>query len=165
MLVRNYMNKIEDIIIHCSDSYWGCAREINQWHIKRGWSGIGYHFVILNGIPTFKKNENIITIPLLDGSIECGRYLDDDEFISNNEIGSHVLGLNDKSIGICLIGINKFTFAQMHSLKFLCLDLIKLYKVQIDNIFGHCETESGKKEGKTCPNFDVAKFRTELKGG
>lgn len=159
------MNKIENIIIHCSDSYWGCAREIRQWHIKRGWDDIGYQFVILNGIPTFKKEINIVTIKSLDGSIECGRYLDDDMFINTNEIGAQCLGYNDKSIGVCLIGINKFTDNQMISLKFLLKDLIKLYKISIENILGHCETASGKKEGKTCPNFDVSKLRNELKGG
>jgi N-acetylmuramoyl-L-alanine amidase len=53
---------------------------------------IGYHFVIE-----------------IDGSIRSGRGIE--------EIGAHVQGSNAKSIGICMIGTDKYTAAQWESLK------------------------------------------------
>lgn len=159
------MRKIENVVIHCSDSEWGCAREIRNWHLKRGWDDIGYHFVILNGNPTFKHAPNVVSIPALDGSIECGRYLDEDMFMSKKEIGSHALGLNDSSIGVCLIGVKDFTKFQMTALKNLCRNIIELYEIKIEKFLGHYETASGKEQGKTCPNFDMKEFRVLLKGG
>jgi len=159
------MRNISNIIIHCSDSPWGCTREIRQWHLKRGFSDIGYHFVILNGRPTFNHSKNNVYIPALDGSVECGRYLDDDDFLSDREVGAHTLGYNTDSIGICLIGVNQFTDRQQVVLRGLCLNLIGLYNLSVSHILGHYETESGKKEGKTCPNIDIGAFRLSFIGG
>lgn len=150
------MKKITHIIIHCSDSKFGDSKLIDSWHKERGWSGIGYHFVILNGSrttsKTYKESE--------DGIVERGRPLNDDEWISDNEIGSHALGFNDKSIGICLIGINQFTKNQLYSLLERLKVLIKRHKIDPNNILGHYEIpQSG---GKTCPNFNVQIIRNLL---
>jgi len=161
--------KIENIIIHCSDSPWGCAREIRKWHTDpvpngRGWSDIGYHFVILNGrvLPD-------LYLTSLDGSIEAGRRLDSDMDIEPDEMGIHALGYNAKSIGVCLIGERKngeatFTTEQMFSLRSLCMELCHHFKVPANNVLGHGETDDGKKQGKTCPDFDVSAIRTYLSG-
>ncbi len=156
--------KIDSIIIHCSDSPWGCAREIRKWHTDplpqgRGWSDIGYHFVVQNGRPTPHQ-----LVPALDGMVECGRYIDEDNVITADEQGIQCLGYNDRSIGVCLIGVREFTIPQFDSLKRLLQDLCKEHAIPAENVLGHCETESGKSQGKTCPNFDVAAFRTWLKG-
>ena len=37
------------IVIHCSDTPNGrpnTAADIHQWHLARGWSGVGYHYGI-----------------------------------------------------------------------------------------------------------------------
>ena len=156
------MRKIENIIVHCSDSLWGCSREIRSWHLAKGWKDIGYHFVILNGLPTFRHSKNLHPFLALDGAIECGRYLDDDTFISDLEIGSHALGYNEKSIGVCLIGIKSFTPNQLLSLQKLCKGLILAYSLPTSAVIGHYETQSGKEQGKTCPNIDMALFRASL---
>jgi N-acetylmuramoyl-L-alanine amidase len=150
--------KIGNIILHCSDSEWGCAREVRNWHLQRGWKDIGYHFVILNGKPTPKNY-----LCALDGCIECGRYLDEDLLVEPNEIGAHTLGYNANSIGVCLIGKTDFTTSQNAALMDLLINLMNVYHIQPENILGHCETASGKKEGKTCPNFDVSKIRDLLR--
>lgn len=85
------MRLIEKHIIHCSDSTFGDAALIDKWHKERGWSGIGYHFVILP-----------------DGTIERGRPWE--------EVGAHCKGHNRSSIGTCLIGKTEFTAKQMKSL-------------------------------------------------
>ena len=73
------MRDIDKIIIHCSATQEGkeiSAATIDEWHKKRGWRGIGYHYVIG-----------------LDGMIEYGRPI--------TETGAHVKGHNKGSIGIC----------------------------------------------------------------
>lgn len=156
------MRRINNIIIHCSDSLWGCAREIKAWHLAKGWSDIGYHFIVLNGLPTFGNQKNMVRIPALDGAIECGRFLDDDSFISDLEIGIHALGYNATSIGVCLIGTGNFTQKQISSLHRLLLDLSAIYRIPSEKILGHCETDGGKKQGKSCPNLSMQKLRDDL---
>ena len=77
------MKKVEKIIIHCSATREGDdsinAEVIDRWHKKRGWKGIGYHFLVL-----------------IDGSIETGRMI--------NKCGAHTKGLNCSSISICYVG-------------------------------------------------------------
>jgi len=154
------MAKISNIVIHCSDSAFGNANEIRRWHKEKGWNDIGYHFVILNGM-IFKDT----IFHSLDGSIECGRPVDGNMFLTGNEIGAHALGYNNNSIGICLIGKNEFTKNQMIALRMLVKELVFKYDIDIYGVMGHNETESGRAQGKTCPNFDVETLREDLLNG
>jgi N-acetylmuramoyl-L-alanine amidase len=74
---------VSKIIIHCSATREGDnsinAEVIDRWHKKRGWKGIGYHFLVL-----------------IDGTIETGRMVD--------KCGAHTKGLNCSSISICYVG-------------------------------------------------------------
>ena len=73
---------IKELIVHCSATPEGkdySVDTIRQWHLQRGFSDIGYHYVIYR-----------------DGSIHIGR----DESI----IGAHCTGHNTNSIGVCYIG-------------------------------------------------------------
>ena len=108
-------HKLKNIFVHCSATPWGDVLTFDEWHRKRGWSGVGYHFVILNGHP----HPNVDFWPFLDGVIQPGRPLDADPIFENYEIGAHVAGRNHDSIGICLVGKNVFTPAQLQSLKTL----------------------------------------------
>jgi N-acetyl-anhydromuramyl-L-alanine amidase AmpD len=123
------MRSINEIIIHCADTPNGKEfhnTDIDRWHKERGWSGIGYHYVIC-----------------IDGSVEPGRPLE----VS----GAHAEGHNSKSIGICLIGKNRFTPAQWEALKELVKDLEEDWPAA--KVIGHYEVASN---GKTCPNFNVS---------
>lgn len=113
-----------NIILHCSDSLHGNAAIISKWHVLpkpdgRGWSNIGYHYIVLNGqlsSNAFNKN--------YDGHIETGRPLDDDNLLESFEYGAHVKGMNTKSIGICMIGESgKFTDKQIRSMEYLLIGL------------------------------------------
>lgn len=148
------MKSLTHIIVHCSDSEWGSAREIRKWHLERGWRDIGYHIVILNEqiLPS-------LSIPALNGSIELGRPFDGDMFIADNEVGAHALGYNDRSIGICGIVKKKWAPAQELSLIHVVRDLQRIFKIKKENVLGHCETESGLAQGKTCPNLDMTEIR------
>ena len=125
MLKRENINFL---VIHCSDTDDNLnigALEIHNLHLKFGWDGIGYHKVIRR-----------------DGFIEEGRP----EFW----VGAHVYGYNNNSLGICLIGRNKFTQEQFYSLK----KTLQIWKKKYPKakILGHRDFSYTK---KTCPNFDV----------
>jgi len=134
------MRTINKIIIHCSATQEGRdldAAEINRWHLKKGWNGIGYHYVVL-----------------LDGTIEYGRSI--------YKQGAHVKGENEGSIGICYIGgvesergddgdwIAKDTRTpeQKESLLLLIKTLKKMHPAA--TIHGHNEFAN-----KSCPCFDA----------
>ena len=123
----NLVMQVKYIVIHCSDDQFKLqnAFDIHKLHLSFGWDGIGYHRVI-------KRN----------GVIEHGRP----EFW----IGAHVYGHNKNSLGICLIGKDKFTKNQFLSLKKLIIKLKKKYPKA--EILGHSNFNNTK---KTCPNFDV----------
>lgn len=77
------LKDVREIIIHCSATPASMdigVEEIRQWHVEeRGWSDIGYHYVIRR-----------------DGTLEKGRPL--------TRMGAHVRGRNKNTIGICLVG-------------------------------------------------------------
>jgi N-acetylmuramoyl-L-alanine amidase len=140
------MREIKQIIIHCADTYTTMdigREEINQWHLDRGWSGIGYGYVI-------RRN----------GVVEPGRDLDNDGDV-DEEIGAHTRGFNANSIGICMVGgkaldgspESNFTWKQWKSLRILCEQLQTDYDKP--EIVGHCDLDSHK----TCPNFNVKAWR------
>ena len=122
------MRDIDTVIIHCSDTPNNMdigTATIREWHLERGWDDVGYHYIIRR-----------------DGTTEVGRQ--------ESRIGAHCLGKNYRSVGICLVGRDKFTKEQFHSLEQLVQDLRKRYDV-ID-VAGH-----HKYSNKTCPNFKVDK--------
>ncbi len=143
------MNKIEYIIIHHSDSTFGDVETIRRWHLEKGWRDIGYSGVILNGYRSKTKynDKNI-------GLFEIGRGMNLDDIIDSEEKGAHALGYNKKSLGICLIGKDKFYIKQFQTALFICA-LYSRINPEI-KIIGHNECEN---TSKTCPNFDMAKFR------
>jgi len=127
------------IVIHTSDSPFGNAALITKWHVKdRGWSNIGYHYVILNGQLSDKcYNSNF------DGQIETGRPLDDDNLLEPEEFGAHVKGMNNQAVGVCLIGKNaKYTDKQINSLR-VVLSLLKKQFTQIE-LYQHSDFEPAK---------------------
>ena len=144
------MKPIDTIVIHCSGSSWGSASDIRHWHVdERGWRDIGYHFVILNG-----DLGQGLKLPCTDGSIEAGRHLDATAMMDAHEVGAHALGMNDHSIGICMIGSmeSRFTDAQMLSLKVLVSELMLKFDIKLENVIGHNEILG---VFKNCPCFSV----------
>ena len=122
--------RTDRIVIHCADTPAHMdigAEEIRAWHRLRGFSDVGYHFVI-------RRN----------GEVERGR--------PENAVGAHVQGWNSRSVGICLVGGKpeaNFTPAQWESLERLVRDLQRRYPAA--EVAGHRDLNSGKR----CPCFDV----------
>ena len=80
------------IILHCSDSDFGTKEIMDKWHRERGFSEVGYSYIICNGY--IHKNEYDDNY---NGLIQKGREL--------NKLQAHCKGYNDY-IGICLVGKN-----------------------------------------------------------
>jgi len=127
------------IVIHCAyttpDMDIG-VEEIRDWHVNdRGWSDVGYHFIIRR-----------------DGIIELGRDL--------WRQGAHEPQVNERSVAICLVGgmgedetpENNFTGPQWSSLAFSVNFLLAMYPGS--RVAGHNEF----RDDKECPCFSVAKY-------
>jgi N-acetylmuramoyl-L-alanine amidase len=137
---RRETNQITQIIIHCADTpngQWFEAHQIDDWHKSRGFKRdkdlahssklkhIGYHYVIYT-----------------NGAVIQGR--------ADNETGAHAKGHNSSSIGICLMGRDKFGPDQFDSLKSLIKILQRTYPT-IKKVIGHRAVNPHK----TCPGYDV----------
>jgi len=130
------MRDLKRIILHCSATKEGqdfSVATIRDWHVKgRGWSDIGYHWVIR-----------------LDGSIEVGRPLE--------KSGAHTKGHNKDSVGVCYIGgcdadgkpKDTMNPEQEKAWRMIVLSLRTLYGDHI-TIHGHNEYAN-----KACPSFIV----------
>lgn len=145
------MREIRLIVVHCSDSEWGDVNIIREWHLARGWTDIGYHSVITNG----RKKSSVTYDCASDGVVQYGRDV--------AQPGAHASGLNQYSIGICLVGRHHFTWLQFAALYDLLWKLKEKYPDA--RIIGHRDVDKfgGKSGGKTCPNFDVGNFLHTVK--
>lgn len=130
------LKDVQFITLHCSatrPTQIAGVKEIRQWHRKKGWADIGYHFVVRR-----------------DGRVEKGRPI--------TETGAHVQGWNKNNVGICLEGgindrfqpENNFTREQWRALKPLVAGLRE--KATKAKIVGHRDFP---KVDKACPCFDA----------
>lgn len=129
--------RIEEIIVHCTATPEGkdyTIKDITQWHKQRGFTTIGYHYVVYR-----------------DGSVHTGRDV--------NVAGAHCTNHNARSIGVCYVGgLDKDgktpkdtrTNVQKASLEILLRKLRTLYPSA--KIYGH-NTFSAK----ACPCFNTEK--------
>ena len=128
---------VTEIIVHCSATREGAdftVADITRWHKQRGFTTIGYHYVIYR-----------------DGSVHNGRDV--------NVSGAHCVGHNTNSIGVCYIGgcasdgrspKDTRTNAQRASLEILLRKLKTLYPSA--KVRGHRDFAN-----KACPSFDATK--------
>jgi N-acetylmuramoyl-L-alanine amidase len=115
-------SRTDALVIHCTATLAHQdfrRKEINSMHIRRGFRQIGYHYLIC-----------------LDGRVESGRKPD--------EVGAHVSGFNDTTLGIAYVGglrsedakpIDTRTPEQSASLLKLCKQLLKKYPNAV--VLGH----------------------------
>lgn len=132
------IKSVDWIVVHCSatsrEDDIG-VKEIRHLHMQKGWSDVGYHYVIRR-----------------DGTVEKGR--------TDTTPGAHARGYNLYSLGICMAGGAKtkwgskaednFTDEQFTSLFTLLVDLKT--KHTDAEILGHRDLPGVK---KACPSFDV----------
>lgn len=127
--------KITEIIVHCTATQEGkhfTVSDITRWHKQRGFSTIGYHYVIY-----------------LDGTRHLGRNV--------NISGAHCENHNSHSIGVCYVGglasdgktpKDTRTQAQKTALLALLRELRRIYPMA--RIYGHRDFAN-----KACPSFDA----------
>ena len=135
------MREINFIILHCSDTEPDNrvdATTIDFWHKQRGWSGIGYHYVITTA-----------------GEIQKGRDLE--------RVGAHCKAYNHDSIGICYVGgrrngilADSRTPAQKAAMEKLVLDLLdKFPKAKLS---AHYDFNPNK----ACPCFNIVAWAMSI---
>lgn len=139
------------IVIHHSASDGGGALVFDQWHRKRGFDELGYHFVVDNGEG------------LPDGNVEVGsRWL-------KQKYGAHAKSAdgkyNQQGIGICLVGNfekSSPTAAQWEVLVKLVAYLSRKYDIPAENLIGHRDIN----KTTLCPgkNLDLEKLRKDVAG-
>ena len=148
---------ISEIIIHCTATPEGrevSIAELTKWHKQRGFSDIGYHYVIG-----------------LDGKIRNGRNID--------IAGAHCTGHNTHSVGVVYVGglaadgktaKDTRTDEQKRSMLALLRRLCKMYPKA--KVMGHREFSPDKNGNgiiepqewiKACPSFEVSELRTALR--
>ena len=110
---------VKRVFIHCSDSDYpqhDNVFTIDQWHRKRGWNCIGYHFFINKA-----------------GEVFYGRDIE--------EVPSAQEGYNTNSITVCCSGAQNFTKNQFLSLREFCQQINIAYNKEI-TFHGHCEVST-----------------------
>lgn len=131
------MKTITHVVLHYSATYEDqnlTVKDIDRMHKARGWSGVGYHYVIRR-----------------DGTVEQGR--------AETTVGAHVGGQNSGKIGICCIGgLNRATGsnvgvdnrppAQIAATIRLVKDILKRHPKA--KVVGHRDLAATQ-----CPGFDV----------
>ena len=137
----NFRKNTELIVLHHSATTRSQKCDvhlIHRWHISRGWSGIGYHFVIEK-----------------DGTLRVGRPL--------NTVGAHVRGYNSVSVGICMVGgidkegdvVDNFSDSQYKTLQSL--------KITLENVFPDAKFCKHKDLADTkCNGVDLSKIEERI---
>lgn len=132
------------IILHCSATREGQdvkASTIKRWHINRGFSDIGYHYIVD-----------------LDGTIEKGR--------DESSVGAHCSGKNATSIGICYVGgcdqnlnpKDTRTKEQKAALIKIVKQMMNKYDIPIDKVYAHYQFCPQK----ACPCVKIEQLRNEI---
>ncbi|MDB5332463.1 MAG: N-acetylmuramoyl-L-alanine amidase [Phycisphaerales bacterium] len=140
------------IVIHHSASEEGGAERFDEWHRKKGWDELGYHFVIGNGSDTG------------DGQVEVGPRWGKQKWGAHCKTDDEYY--NQHGIGICLVGnFNNHPpdAKQMQSLARLVAFLSREFQIPPSRIYTH-----GGVTGKTeCPgkqfNLELLKDRVNAK--
>lgn len=129
---------ISEVIVHCTatpEDKDFTVDDIRAWHKQRGWSDIGYHYIVYR-----------------DGRVMLGRPV--------GQIGAHVTGHNTGTIGVAYVGgvasdgkaaKDTRTPAQSASLLWLVEQLAAKHK-GVRKVTGH-----NAYAAKACPSFDVGR--------
>ena len=130
------MRTFEAIALHCSATppsmdLGACV--IEKWHVARGWSQIGYHFVLRR-----------------DGTVERGRPM--------HLAGAHVKGHNEYTVGVCYVGgVDENNEPQDNMTDAQHAAFVELVE-KLRDVFGPLEVWGHRDfphVRKACPSFEV----------
>lgn len=137
-------NYIGIAVHHSAGPYSQTVDDIAWYHVNsRGWGGIGYHFVVKNGKAYYV------------GDLGVGR--------------SHVAGLNDKYIGICVIGdYTKIdpSYEDLRAVHLLCKEFIENEPTRFPNVKSWENVKPHEALTSTaCPGDIFPDFWSDIVGG
>lgn len=123
------------LVLHHAEASRCTVYDIHNWHLQRGWAGIGYHYFVRK-----------------DGTIYKGR--------NESWRGAHCPTANYNSIGICFEGsymIEQMPETQIYAGQLLIADIFSRYGKM--PVYGHKELYS-----TDCPgiNFSLEKFKNSI---
>jgi len=126
--------KVQFLVVHhsASDRSNTTKEKIDKWHKKKGWNGIGYHKVIEG-----------------NGAIKNGR--------SESIQGAHALGVNARSLGVCVVGNFEKeipTPSQINSLVRVLTNWCIIYGLDEKAIYGHYNVPGGTTP-TACPGTNL----------
>ena len=146
--IRNCPRDISEFVVHWTETFKNqniTAEDVHEWHIDKGYTGIGYHYIITR-----------------DGKLQRGRPL--------NLIGDHAQEFNHNrySIGIAFVGglnastgtknpdrflsSESFTRSQMDTFTMFCEAFYTV--IPAGQAWGHSDVSISNKD----PGFNVQKF-------
>ncbi|MEZ3140819.1 N-acetylmuramoyl-L-alanine amidase [Citrobacter braakii] len=154
---------IKLIVIHCAATKDGqrlatprqnAAQRIDDWHKNRNFNRLAVNVAKFN--PQLKHIGYHYVIDT-DGTVETGRRV--------GETGAHAAGYNTGSVGVCMVGTDRFTPAQWDALRVVINNL----RVKFPNarITGHRDLSpdlngdgiiTPNEWTKTCPGFTVSQW-------
>jgi N-acetyl-anhydromuramyl-L-alanine amidase AmpD len=118
------------VVIHHSATASGSAQSFDEYHRRRGWRGLGYHFVIGNG-----HGQG-------DGEIVAGPRWYSQQAGAHSNSPEH----NERGIGVCLVGNfeeHAPTPAQMAAARALVAALCERFHIPATSVVGHCQVRNG----------------------
>ena len=128
------MRKLDRIILHCTATPEGRHVDVDTirvWHKARGWSDVGYHFIIY-----------------IDGSVHSGRDV--------SKTGAHVAGHNATTIGVVYVGgtdaAGKAKDTMNAAQETAFVNLVKHLRDEYGPLTLHGHNEYA---AKACPSFNV----------
>jgi N-acetyl-anhydromuramyl-L-alanine amidase AmpD len=146
---RAATREITEVVAHWTGTYNNQdigSEEVHEWHLARGWSGIGYHYIIRR-----------------DGRIQRGRPL--------NQQGAHAgdNGHNRYSIGVSMAGGYNCPSGTANPNSYISADSLTSQQMDSFNEFmrafyevwpggqawGHVDTDT---KGKVDPGFSVPDY-------
>lgn len=146
--------KVEYLVVHTAAGFdesrgvvvHHSAQQIRAIHMAKGWADIGYHGYIDH-----------------DGMFDDAR--------DDNRVGAHVLGLNDRSLGVCVSGHGDhepFNARQMTTLINVLILWADEHDLPSERVIGHREAKGipgVPNPYKTCPGMlvNMDDIRRELK--
>lgn len=128
---------------------------------------IVHHELGFNGFAGVNEYHRQLDFPKSSMGFYCGYqyYIDLQGVVSqarkDDEMGAHTIGMNDKSIGICLMGnydIARPTAPQLASLKSLVLKKMTEWAIPPNNIAGHRKYANKSCPGRLLSDSDIKDF-------
>jgi N-acetylmuramoyl-L-alanine amidase len=179
------VRKINLIVVHVSDSFWGSSTEIEKWHTFPRDNGdgtatyLGRRYPSRDDLPLSVRREQgngwssigyhrVVTngYPLWNDWNSKTYRIEWDGKVADSlpeeQAGIHAAGYNNNSLSICYIGRGRdpITPKQRGALAREIYRWLWKYDLRVNNVLGHYELDPRK----TCPNMDMDLFREWLRG-